>query len=83
MLTGGRCPLADDAHAIVVLLGPNDDDVARIVDAHVAQNPSTPVFVHRTEETPDGCRSLSGALAGDVTDILRAASGSTDDEGRD
>jgi hypothetical protein len=83
VLTGGRCPLADDAHAIVVLLDPDDEEVASIVDAHVAQNPSTPVFVRRTEETPDGCRSLSGDLADDLSEILRAASGSTSDKNSD
>jgi hypothetical protein len=83
VLTGGRCPLADGADAIVVLLDQNDDDTGRVVDAHLAQNPSTPVFVQRTEETPEGCRSLSGDFAGDVSAILRATSGSSGDESRD
>jgi hypothetical protein len=83
VLTGGRCPLADGADAIVVLLDQEDDDTTRIVDAHLVQNPSTPVFVRRTEETPDRCRSLSGDFPGDVTDILRATSGSRDGESGD
>ncbi len=80
VLTGGRCPLADGADAIVVLLDQESDDTASVVDAHLTQNPSTPVFVQRTEETPDGCRSLTGDFAGDVSAILRATSGSSDDE---
>ncbi len=51
VLDGGRCPLADAADAIVVLLDPDDERSERLIRAHREQSPGTPVLVrHR----PDG-----------------------------
>ncbi len=54
VLDGGRCPLADGADAIVVLLDPTDERSARLVEAHRRQSPGTPVLVrHRSDVGPE------------------------------
>jgi RimJ/RimL family protein N-acetyltransferase len=78
VLTGGRCPLADGADAIVVLLDPDDDTTPRVIDAHATMNPETPVFVRRADTTPADCRLLSGGFDHDLASILQAASASSD-----
>jgi hypothetical protein len=45
VLDGGRCPLADEADAIIVLLDPDDERTARLVQAHRDRSPGTPVLV--------------------------------------
>ena len=60
VLEGGRCPLADDADAIIVLLDPDDDRSAELIRAHRQQSPGTPVLVrHRSldgdDVTAPGC----------------------------
>jgi ribosomal protein S18 acetylase RimI-like enzyme len=51
VLDGGRCPLADEADAIIVLLDPDDERSARLVQAHREQSPGTPVLVrHRPSD---------------------------------
>ncbi len=58
VLHGGRCPLADQADAIIVLLDPDDERSAQLVRAHRAQSPGTPVLVRHHTPTPDGVDSL-------------------------
>jgi hypothetical protein len=59
VLDGGRCPLADEADAIIVLLDPADERSAALVRAHREQSPGTPVLVRhrplddRVEEDED------------------------------
>jgi hypothetical protein len=52
VLEGGRCPLADGADVIVVLLDPDDERSEALVRAHREQSPGTPVLVrhHRSGE---------------------------------
>jgi hypothetical protein len=53
VLDGGRCPLADDADVIIVLLDPDDERSARLVQAHRDRSPGTPVLV-RDHPSHDG-----------------------------
>lgn len=78
VLDGGRCPLADGADAIVVLLDPDDDVTPRIIDAHAEHNPTTPVFIRRNDRPPDTCRVLSGEHERDLSAILQAAARPTE-----
>ncbi len=54
VLDGGRCPLADDADAIVVLLDPDDERSAQLVQAHRDRSPGTPVLVRHHVSDGDG-----------------------------
>ncbi len=54
VLSGGRCPLADEADAILVLLDPDDERTAPLIRAHREQSPGTPVLVHHHTPGPDG-----------------------------
>jgi hypothetical protein len=54
VLEGGRCPLADDADAIIVLLDPDDPRSAQLVRAHREQSPGTPVLVRHHAGSGDG-----------------------------
>jgi hypothetical protein len=76
VLDGGRCPLADAADAIVVLLDPDDERSERLIRAHREQSPGTPVLVrHRLngdggdpvpgciEVEPDGPDAVAQVLA--------------------
>lgn len=66
VLDGGRCPLADDADAIVVLLDPADARSEQLVRAHREQSPGTPVLVrHQAGEHGDE-REGSDAVSGCV-----------------
>lgn len=58
VLSGGRCPLADEADAIIVLLDPDDERTAQLVRAHREQSPGTPVLVHHHTPAPDDGDSL-------------------------
>ncbi len=58
MLRGERCPLADGADAIVVMLDPAEDVTERLVSALREQQPGTAILaVPQGEEhsVPDGC----------------------------
>jgi hypothetical protein len=79
VLEGGRCPLADDADAIVVLLDPDDERSAQLVAAHRAQSPGTPVLVrHRRSRSGDesdaaitpGCHDVEPDGADAVAQVL-------------
>jgi hypothetical protein len=77
VLDGGRCPLADRADAIIVLLDPDDPRSARLVQAHREQSPGTPVLVRHhgpgdgdglelpgcVEVEPDGADAVAQVLA--------------------
>jgi hypothetical protein len=58
VLDGGRCPLADGADAIIVLLDPADERTARLVQAHREQSPGTPVLVRQQPAADDGAAIL-------------------------
>ncbi len=47
VLSGGRCPLADGADVIVVLLDPDDDRTARLIESHRRLLPGTPILARR------------------------------------
>lgn len=83
VIDGGRCPLADDADAIVVLLDPDDERSEQLVRAHREQSPGTPVLVrHRgggsgdpgqdggDHPTVPGCVEVESDGAGAVAQIL-------------
>jgi RimJ/RimL family protein N-acetyltransferase len=78
VLTGGRCPLADEADAIVVLLDPDDEMTRDVIEAHGETNPATPVFIRRSKVSNDRCQLSAGAIEADVATILEAASGPDD-----
>lgn len=80
VLNGDRCPLADGADAIVILLDPDDDMTSDVIDAHAETNPATPVFIRRGETSHDHCRLLAGELDADLRSILHAVDGSDDSE---
>jgi hypothetical protein len=58
VLSGGRCPLADEADAIVVLLDPDDERTAQLIRAHREQSPGTPILVHHHTRDPEAVESL-------------------------
>ena len=58
VLSGGRCPLADEADAIIVLLDPDDERTVQLVRAHREQSPGTPVLVHHHTRAAGGDDSL-------------------------
>ena len=60
---GGRCPLADEADAIIVLLDPDDERSAELVRAHREQSPGTPVLV-RHHAPADGIDDDAAVVAG-------------------
>lgn len=66
VLSGGRCPLADGADAIVVLLDPGDETTHRLIDAHAAQNPTTPVFIRQGISPSEVCETLPGTVDADL-----------------
>lgn len=75
VLSGGRCPLADEADAIIVLLDPDDERTARLVRAHREQSPGTPVLVHHHSPAPDegdspGCIEVERDGAAAVAQVL-------------
>jgi hypothetical protein len=75
VLSGGRCPLADEADAIVVLLDPDDERTAQLVRAHREQSPGTPVLVHHHTPVPDdgdlhGCIEVEPDGAAAVAQVL-------------
>jgi hypothetical protein len=71
---GGRCPLAEGADAIVVLLDPADERTRELVEAHRRNSPDTPVIVrHRAADgdaVPDGCVELDGDGAQAVAQLV-------------
>lgn len=63
VLDGGRCPLADGADAIIVLLDPDDEQSEQLVRAHREQSPGTPVLVrHRSASDRAVSSDISGCV---------------------
>jgi hypothetical protein len=60
VLQGEPCPLAGDADAIVVLLGPDDSDRDRLIRAHHERDPETPIFVRAGGPGAEFATELSG-----------------------
>jgi len=77
VLDGGRCPLADDADAIIVLLDPHDDRTTALLDAHRRAVPGRPVLARRSsapdgprEQGAHGCTEVAGDGASAVSQLL-------------
>jgi hypothetical protein len=74
VLEGGRCPLADNADAIVVLLDPADERTRDLVEAHRRNSPGTPVLVRHGaadgDVPADGCVELDGDGAHAVAQLV-------------
>jgi len=74
VLDGGRCPLADGADALVILLDPDDEDTERLIALHRRHRPEVPIFISsRLAETgtlPSECVEVSGSPSGTVDHIL-------------
>ncbi|HUS43414.1 MAG TPA: hypothetical protein VMY16_12180 [Ilumatobacteraceae bacterium] len=89
VLDGGRCPLADDADAIIVLLDPDDERTIQLVGAHRQQSPGTPVLVRQQTARPDdaaaslGCLDLAPDGKDAVAQVLALVGGraQSDDQG--
>ncbi len=86
VLAGGRCPLADGADAIIVLLDPNDERSEALVRAHREQSPGTPVLVrHHSGEGArdgvDGCVEVDADGAAAVAQALALIGSRVDDQG--
>jgi hypothetical protein len=47
VLEGGRCRLADGADAIIVLLDPDDNETAQLIESHRRMSPGVPILVRR------------------------------------
>lgn len=60
VLEGGRCPLADGADAILMLLDPDDERSQRLSEAHRRHVPGRPVLVRRSSKsTGDSCLDIA------------------------
>mgnify|MGYP003896198511 CR=1 FL=1 len=74
VMNGERCPLADEADAIVVLLDPNDAETERLVALHRQHRPGVPIFVthglSQSGEIPEGCIEISAHGADSVAQVL-------------
>ena len=73
VLRGERCPLADGADAIVVMLDPAEDVTERLVDALREQQPGTAILaVPQGEENlvPDGCINVGATGSETFSTVL-------------
>ena len=72
VLEGGRCPLADEADAIVVLLDPQDPDTHRLVELHRRTSPGTPILLRSDLTVPDAgaCETVGPTGSATVEQIL-------------
>ncbi len=63
VLAGGHCPLADGADAIIMLLDPDDERSAQLVQAHRERSPGTPLLVrHRVSDHGDDIATTQGCI---------------------
>ena len=74
VLAGGRCPLADSAEAIVILLDPDDERTQQLIALHRAQRPGIPILVGRgaggSGTVPADCIEIPASNGETVTSIL-------------
>ena len=83
VLNGEHCPLADDADAIMVLLDPDDEQTALMIESHLRMSPGVPVLARRARDRsegealddrdagmPDGCVEVESPPAHAVQQIL-------------
>jgi len=74
VLEGRRCPLADHADAIVILLDPDDEQTQRLVALHREHRPGVPIFVTRRHNDagsiPADCVEISASGDDTVAHIL-------------
>ena len=73
-MNGERCPLADEADAIIVLLDPNDEDTEQLVALHRQHRPGVPIFVthdlSESDSIPADCIEISAHGADSVAHVL-------------
>ncbi len=67
VLEGGRCPLADEADAIVVLLDPADERAHELVELHRERSPGTPVLVREGLLAPGDASCVTVGPTGEAT----------------
>lgn len=74
VLRGERCPLADQADAIVILLDPDDEQTQRLIALHREHRPGVPIFVSpgagEAAAVPPDCIEIPGSGRDTVDDIL-------------
>ncbi len=74
VVDGGRCPLADSADAIVILLDPDDEQTQHLVALHRKNRPGVPIFVTRrlaeSAAFPADCNEVSASGTDTVAHIL-------------
>jgi hypothetical protein len=74
VVEGGRCPLADNADAIVILLDPDDEQTQHLVALHRKNRPGVPIFVSRrlaeSGKLPADCNEISASGTDTVAHIL-------------
>jgi hypothetical protein len=74
VLTGGHCPLADSAEAIVILLDTDDQRTQRLIALHREQRPGVPILVGRgaggSGTVPAGCLEIPASNGATVASIL-------------
>jgi hypothetical protein len=81
-LSGGVCPLADEADAILVAVAPDDSEARELIRRHRDRHPGMPLFAEgRPREPLDDGVSLVDPLAGDedVTDLVMRALAAADE----
>lgn len=76
VLEGGRCPLADGADAILMLLDPDDERSQRLVESHRRYAPGRPVLVRAAPgssadgDVADPCVEVAGDGTAAVAQLL-------------
>ena len=74
VIEGGRCPLADNADAIVILLDADDEQTRQLIALHRKNLPGVPIFVTRrlseSAPLPAGCNEISASGTDTVANIL-------------
>lgn len=74
VLTGGHCPLADTADAIVIVLDPDDERTEQLAALHRRHRPGVPIFVSRRlaerAALPADCIELAASGSDSVSQIL-------------
>ena len=74
VMNGDRCPLADEADAIVVLLPPDDEDTEQLIALHRQHRPGVPIFVthdlSESDSIPEDCIEIAAHGADSVAHVL-------------
>jgi hypothetical protein len=70
VLEGGRCPLAEEAAVIVVLLDPDAEQTKELIEAHATNRPGVPILWRGAEPLDVECHQVEPDGAGAVQQIL-------------